>query len=717
MKICDLQTIYDEREDWFNDWFEKYKNRVTHFRKLIEDNIKWSDDDLFWLIQAQDNNVANNGQWGTIYNTDKNTEFDKIKAKWESDLLPIIREIVKDNDITKDQFQKFRDIFISCCTRKKILAANRVLAAFLPNVLTTTVNESDFYYVEDHLRNFFSDYTPPIQSSWSERNKYFIKYCNKKIHFEHPWMSSIYNWILREYFKYEEELNFKKQKQMEKYTNLLEYNHNLILTGAPGTGKTYLAKQIAQQMIFGEVKEQMTTEEKKQFNEQCGFAQFHPSYDYTDFVEGLRPIQDDNGNVGFERKDGVFKEFCRKALLCSESNETDIFNGINDNPKVWKVSLSRTGENEIRTYCKENNCIRIGWEEYGNVEDFSEYNFKESEVAKDFQSKGLAVGEKILKSFQHEMKIGDFVVSCYSDKETDAIGIITDDYEYIKDMKDNYPRCRKVNWIWKGVPVDITELNKNKKLTLSTIYKLDIDPLVLKDFIKKRMGYAENKDKERKFVFIIDEINRGEISKIFGELFFSIDPGYRGEKDKVQTQYQNLIEEGDVFKDGFYVPDNVYIIGTMNDIDRSVESMDFAFRRRFAFKEVTAEESQGMLDSVEAWGKNENGNSLKPDDEIVGYIKEKMDNLNKAIWHKPTDGESDEDKSIEGLSSAYHIGASYFMKLNNYKNDDGSFDFDKLWEYHLEGLLFEYLRGMTDLSKKLKKLAEAYGYTKVSKYE
>lgn len=116
-------------------------------------------------------------------------------------------------------------------------------------------------------------------------------------------------------------------------------------------------------------------------------------------------------------------------------------------------------------------------------------------------------------------------------------------------------------------------------------------------------------------------------------------------------------------------------------------------------------------------GKNENGNSLKPDDEIVGYIKEKMDNLNKAIWHKPTDGESDEDKSIEGLSSAYHIGASYFMKLNNYKNDDGSFDFDKLWEYHLEGLLFEYLRGMTDLSKKLKKLAEAYGYTKVSKYE
>jgi len=469
----------------------------------------------------------------------------------------------------------------------------------------------------------------------------------------------------------------KNKEVMNSFKSLLLANHNLILTGAPGTGKTYLAKQIAQQMIFEGVKEKMSPEEEKQFNEQCEFVQFHPSYDYTDFVEGLRPKQDedDSGNIGFERKDGVFKEFCRKALLCSESNETDIFNGINDNPKVWKVSLSRTGENEIRTYCKENNCIRIGWEEYGNVEDFSEYNFKESEVAKDFQSKGLAVGEKILKSFQHEMKIGDFVVSCYSDKETDAIGIITDDYEYIKEMKDNYPRCRKVNWIWKGVPVDITELNKNKKLTLSTIYKLDIDPLVLKDFIKKRMGYAENKDKERKFVFIIDEINRGEISKIFGELFFSIDPGYRGAKGKVQTQYQNLIEDGDVFKEGFYVPENVYIIGTMNDIDRSVESMDFAFRRRFAFKEIKADDNVGMLEGME-WK------------EVA--IK-KMKNLNDAI------------SVIEGLSSAYHIGASYFLKLENYNGD-----FNLLWEYHLEGLIREYLRGMQDVENKILELKKAY---------
>ena len=103
--------------------------------------------------------------------------------------------------------------------------------------------------------------------------------------------------------------------------SLLKANHNIILTGAPGTGKTFLAKQLACLMMFGkEDISQLSEHEKEEFKEQCG-VQFHPSYDYTDFVEGLRPIQDDKGNVGFERKDGVFKEFCRKALENIENSK------------------------------------------------------------------------------------------------------------------------------------------------------------------------------------------------------------------------------------------------------------------------------------------------------------------------------------------------------------------------------------------------------------
>lgn len=196
---------------------------------------------------------------------------------------------------------------------------------------------------------------------------------------------------------------------------------------------------------------------------------------------------------------------------------------------------------------------------------------------------------------------------------------------------------------------------------------------------------------ECNFVFIIDEINRGELSKIFGELFFSIDPGYRGKKGLVKTQYQNLItDKSDPFYDGFYVPENVYIIGTMNDIDRSVESMDFAMRRRFAWKEVRADENTGMLDDL---------GSMKLD------VVAKMNRLNEAIWNDAT------NDGIEGLSRAYHIGGAYFRKLKLYLNDDFSNKdeaYRKLWDNHLRGVLFEYLRGSIDAAENMKMLENVY---------
>ena len=311
----------------------------------------------------------------------------------------------------------------------------------------------------------------------------------------------------------------KKYKTTEKYVSLLKANKNLILTGAPGTGKTYLAKQIAAQLILSKEFEEhiATDDEKNKMKEQFDFVQFHPSYDYTDFVEGLRPIDDVNGKIAFRREDGVFMRFCRKAL---------------------------------KTYSKA------------------------------------------------------------ADKETAP-----------------------------------------------------------------------------KYVFIIDEINRGELSKIFGELFFCIDPGYRGEDGKVKTQYNNLWKE-DKFDDSdfFFIPKNVYIIGTMNDIDRSVESMDFAMRRRFAFKEVKAEDNMEMLKANEA---------LAP---FYDKIEERMNNLNLCIL------------TIQGFTTAYQIGAAYFLKMTNYLVDGNVEDqsWMNLWENHLYGLLFEYLRGLPNAEDDLEKLHRAY---------
>lgn len=421
---------------------------------------------------------------------------------------------------------------------------------------------------------------------------------------------------------------------------LLMQNRNLILTGAPGTGKTYLAKQVASKIILNKDYDE-SVENDINFKEQCAFVQFHPSYDYTDFVEGLRPMQDENGNIGFERKDGVFKEFCRKALKNLKDSEKDIAT-LNYDEIIKKYFLEFI-ENDIQSSIEKGGYGIKGLK----GEEISPVVYVELKGNDRFNYK---INSKQNNQYTNRENLNS-LIECYKNiiiKNYDKIthkmlseytsGYASSTYGILKAFYDNYN--------------EKIEQEKNN-ITVQEVEKRD-------------------------FVFIIDEINRGEISKIFGELFFSVDSGYRGEKGKVQTQYANLIEDGDEFKDGFYIPENVYIIGTMNDIDRSVESMDFAMRRRFAWKEIKAEDTQETI--------------LKDLGDLKDETIKRMNNLNKVIRNKETN-----------LSEAYCIGAAYFKKI---KDNDYNGDFNKLWENHLEGLLFEYTRGMPnqkDIIDKLKK--------------
>ena len=421
---------------------------------------------------------------------------------------------------------------------------------------------------------------------------------------------------------------------VNKFTTLLKSTRNLILTGAPGTGKTYLAKQIATAMGCSE--------------NEIGFVQFHPSYDYTDFVEGLRPVSKDNcDNIGFERKDGVFKEFCKRALDIKPQNKKQLpltsANGISFND-VYDSLLNDVKRGVITTYDRK---YRTGKLSY----DGSRIRYENGKTESDFNMKLMYdyyVENQIWDLSEYEKEDFWKLISQLTQGRTKTLDYV----EYSWTLQQLLNRAKAF-------------LNKGNK-------EIVVDASIASDEV-------EINEVTKPFVFIIDEINRGEISKIFGELFFSIDPGYRGEKGRVKTQYQNLVEEGDLFSDGFFVPENVYIIGTMNDIDRSVESMDFAFRRRFAFAEVKAEDNVKMLDSLEELG-------LKDD-----AIKTMM-SLNKAI------------SEIDGLSPAYHIGASYFLKLKEYGDDC----WEALWNYHLEGLLREYLRGMPNMDELMEKLENAY---------
>lgn len=428
----------------------------------------------------------------------------------------------------------------------------------------------------------------------------------------------------------------------QEYIDILEANKNLILNGAPGTGKTFLAKKIAEEM-------------KAEYK----LVQFHPSYDYTDFVEGLRPVEKDV-NVGFERQDGVFKEFCKRAIENNDDNSIESVSG-----------------NESEGRCNST----LPLDSVSNSVSDDEFEWRYNRLLNDIKSEKEGYkAYKTTKGTDYPVSIDNGNIRFKLPREFKII------------QKDDVRKIYCSDEIRGKTLYDIKDLKKediekiyeinnegNKKSLNYTLVRWILEKIAeYKIENQNNIDVSESSNSPTKFVFIIDEINRGEISKIFGELFYCIDPGYRGPNGSVYTQYQNLVPEGDVFKKGFYVPENVYIIGTMNDIDRSVESMDFAFRRRFAFKEIKAEDRLSMLDEL-------NDESLK--EKAINRLK----NLNNAI------------SGIEGLSSAYHIGASYFLKLNNYGGN-----FEDLWNYHLDGLLKEYLRGMRDVEEKIKDLKKAY---------
>ena len=457
----------------------------------------------------------------------------------------------------------------------------------------------------------------------------------------------------------------------------LRQRKNIVLCGAPGTGKTYSVPEIAVRLCDHDFScsEYSREELMKRYNQlkkdkRIVFTTFHQSTDYEDWIEGLKPVSENN-QITYEIEKGIFKQLCEEA---ERPIIKDKHIGMADNAVVWKVSLFGTGDNPVRKECMENGHIRIGWDDYGpDISEETDWNIYNGE------------GKRILSAFIYDMKIGDVVMSCYSNQTIDAIGIVTSDYEFVDSFED-YKRVRKVNWILKGINENIVELNDGKTMTLGTVYRLNAITLdKVKLLLEKYKQPTTMEDNTEPYIMVIDELNRGNVSKIFGELITLLE----ADKRKGQKNAESVILP--YSKKSFMIPDNVFIIATMNTADRSLGTLDYAIRRRFAF--ITCK-------------------PLSLSGEVKGFDDELFKEVSSLFVSNYEEyQESDWDESFrlipaETLSSEYRpedvwIGQSYFI-MENDKGEDISSDriryeiIPLLEEYICDGVLTEDAKEMVE---------------------
>ena len=477
-------------------------------------------------------------------------------------------------------------------------------------------------------------------------------------------------WCMKDYMK--EELknkmttdtnNSSKGVWYDDVVRTWERRKNIVLYGAPGTGKTYDVPELAVRlcdpafMATDPIREEIVSRYNQLKTEKrIAFTTFHQSLDYEDWIEGLRPVVNENNQVTYEIESGIFKKLCEEA---ERPVVKDKQVGIADNAVVWKVSLARTGDNDVRRECMENNHIRIGWDGYGPViSDETDWTIHNE------------TGRKILDAYINKMKIGDIVMSCYSSQTIDAIGVVVSDYEF-EDNFPNYKRVRRVNWLVKNINENIVEMNDGKTMVESSVYRLNSITLNdVKSILEKYDTSSKMEENDKAYVMVIDELNRGNVSKVFGELITLLEADKR--KGRINAESVVLPYS----KKAFHIPNNVYLIATMNTADRSLGSLDYAIRRRFAFI------------AKKPFGLDVDGFDEDLFEKVSSLFVKNFDEYKESGWDLTMKLEPADTLSEEYKPEDVWIGHSYFLM----QDEEGEDNTSNRLLYEIIPLLEEYVR-------------------------
>lgn len=431
-------------------------------------------------------------------------------------------------------------------------------------------------------------------------------------------------------------------------------NLNTILFGPPGTGKTYNTINEALKIVdpkFYKINKDNREALNKRFKEllikkwdetkgQIAFCTFHQSFSYEDFVEGIKPKVNEKKEVYYKIENGVFKNICELAdsnlstLKVKKEGKLSWDESKFSRARFYKLSLgnSQISEDaEIYEYCRDNNYIAVG---FGDDMDFT--NLSETEIKEKFEeAKYKESSAQMLNYFIHYLKKDNYVLISNGNQYVRALGKVVGDYEYNPNAPIRYNHFRKVEWVFVDENIPIEEIYE-VGLSQRTIYKIDEDKLKPEFFVNKGQLYEVNETVEKDYVLIIDEINRGNVSSIFGELITLIETDKRAGKDE---ELEVILPYS---KQPFKVPHNVHIIGTMNTADKSIEALDTALRRRFSFIEMPPKPK------------------LIETESLSGEVNGVVDGINLKTLLKTI------NKRIEKLIDKDHkIGHSYFLKVND----------------------------------------------------